>query len=128
MKMVFVHKRQQRVPPVRCLALPVNLPMATGNNPSIQPALEASVPGPALSISTGAPPFQVGECILVRIPVPLQIDERLLDLDPETLTSGIPPTSMKKSPHRIHICGRNRYQWTAPHSLSNNFFVQGRIP
>jgi hypothetical protein len=47
-----------------------------------------------------APPFQVGECILVRIPVPLQIDERL-DLDPEILTWGLPPTSMGKSPQRF---------------------------
>jgi hypothetical protein len=76
--------------------------MATGN-PSTQPALKVFVPGPTLSINT-APPFRIGECILVRIPVPLQVDERL-DVDPETPASGLPPTSNGRSPlHFAFIC------------------------
>ena len=54
-----------------------------GNNPSTQPALLAFVPGPVLSISTGAPGFRVGECIFIRIPILLQIDG-CLDADRDT--------------------------------------------
>ena len=82
------------------LNLPNLPPMATGNNPSTQPALQVFALGPALSIVDGAPHFQFGECILVRIPLPLQINEHL-DVNPEILASGLPPTSNNTSPQHF---------------------------
>lgn len=74
--------------------------MATGNNPSTQPALEAFVPGPQISISNGAPMFHLGECILVRIPVPIQVDGDL-DVDTELSASALPLTSNANRPQHF---------------------------
>jgi hypothetical protein len=74
--------------------------MATSNDPT-ELALQPFVPGPALSIDTGAPPFQFGECLLARMPRKLDIEERI---DDESVTpcSNLPPTSNGKSPQ--HFC------------------------
>ena len=75
--------------------------MSSGNNPSIQPALQQFIPGPVLSIGTGAPELRVGECIYIRIPVPIQIDGSLVADTDTDAASNLPPTTKGRSPQHF---------------------------
>ncbi|KAF8224689.1 hypothetical protein L208DRAFT_1020358, partial [Tricholoma matsutake] len=52
--------------------------------------------------------FRVGGCILIRIPVEIQIDGRL-DADTATLASGFPPTTNAKSPQHFAFIHSTQY-------------------
>ncbi|EDR09629.1 uncharacterized protein LACBIDRAFT_318891 [Laccaria bicolor S238N-H82] len=65
-----------------------------------------SVPqlGPRVTQESGAPPFAIGECILVRIPEPIEV-ENFVEADATIVGSNLPPVSRGGGPQRLaFIC------------------------